>query len=70
MDAFEFASYCTGKLLNGLFELKHIAPPIAGAEEDPPTEIVTNAIHKEYLPVVRAERREDVCVDIPRDGED
>ena len=53
MDAFEFASYCTGRLLNGLFELKHISP--AAAKEDPDelqTEIVTSISYKEYLPVV------------------
>eukprot|EP01022_Parablepharisma_sp_SALTPOND_P024600 TRINITY_DN549_c2_g1_i1.p6 TRINITY_DN549_c2_g1~~TRINITY_DN549_c2_g1_i1.p6 ORF type:complete len:244 (+),score=27.49 TRINITY_DN549_c2_g1_i1:780-1511(+) len=51
MDAFEFASYCTGKLLNGLFELKHISSGKNELEE-PPTEMATNVGYKEYLSMV------------------
>jgi len=54
MDAFEFASFCTGKLLNGLFELKTISASIQISEDTdaPPTEMVTNIHYKEYLPMV------------------
>ena len=66
MDAFEFASYCTGKLLNGLFELKHIS---SGPEfsDEAPTEFVTNLHYKEYLTLVFVNL---LRLDISCDGKD
>ena len=50
MDAFEFANCCTGKLLNGLFEIK--PPSIIPTEPEIKTEIITNVDYKEYLMIV------------------
>lgn len=55
MDAFEFASYCTGKLLNRLFELKQISSTPAGGQQETkelPTEIITGMPSKDYLTLV------------------
>eukprot|EP00826_Nyctotherus_ovalis_P008560 TRINITY_DN12221_c0_g1_i2.p1 TRINITY_DN12221_c0_g1~~TRINITY_DN12221_c0_g1_i2.p1 ORF type:complete len:184 (-),score=44.50 TRINITY_DN12221_c0_g1_i2:326-877(-) len=50
MNAFEYASYCTGKLLNNFFDIKD---PQA-AERELPTEILTKLGRKEYLAIVLA----------------
>lgn len=49
MDAFEYASYCTGKLLNNFFDVKE-----PNAEKELPTEILTKLGCKEYLAIVLA----------------
>jgi len=48
MNAFEYVSYCTGKLLNGFFDIKD---PKA-VKEELPTELVTKLGYKEYLAIV------------------
>lgn len=50
MDAFEFANCCTGKILNGLFEIYDSSAP--GQESEIKTEIITNVGYKEYLAIV------------------
>ena len=65
MDAFEFANCCTGKILNGLFEIKGTTTENE-KESEVKTEIITNVGYKEYLGIVILK----ITVDISCNGKD
>lgn len=53
MDAFEFASYCTGKMLNGFFDIEdQTSRPDKTVEVELQTEFITKIGYKEYLNIV------------------